>query len=43
MKASDYLTEMVQRFTVDGNMEYLDGYFTEAVETNRREKAISKM
>ena len=43
MEASDYLTEMVQRFTVDGNMEYLDGYFTEAFETNRREKAISKM
>ena len=43
MEASDYLTEMVQRFTVDGNMKYMDGYFTEAFETNRRENAIAKM
>ena len=43
MDASDYLTESVQRFTVNGDMEFLDNYFTEAFETNRREQAISKM
>lgn len=43
MDASDYLTENVQRFTVDGNMDYLNAYFIEAFETNRREDAISKM
>ncbi len=43
MDASDYLTEKVQRFTVDGNMEYLNDYFTEAFVTNRREKAIALM
>lgn len=43
MDASDYLTEKVQRFTVDGRMEYLNEYFKEANETNRREHAIEKM
>lgn len=43
MDASDYLTEKVQRFTLDGNMEYLEDYFTEAFITNRREKAIAQM
>lgn len=43
MDASDYLTEKVQRFTVDGNMQYLEEYFEEAFETNRREDAIEKM
>ena len=43
MDASDYLTESVQRFTVDGNVRFLNDYFTEAFETNRREDAIEKM
>ncbi len=43
MDASDYLTEKVQRFTVNGNTQYMFEYFTEAFETNRREGAISTM
>ena len=43
MEASDYLTERVQRFTVDGNRRFMDEYFTEALEANRREKALAKM
>ncbi len=43
MDASDYLTEKVQRFTVQGDMKFLEEYFTEAFETNRREEAIEKL
>ncbi len=43
MDASDYLTEKVQRFTINGDMQYLDDYFTEAFETNRREAAVAIM
>lgn len=43
MDASDYLTEQVQRFTVTADRQFLDQYFTEAFETNRREDALSKM
>lgn len=43
MNASDYLTESVQRFTVRGDMTFLEDYFTEAFEANRREEAIQKM
>lgn len=43
MDASDYLTEQVQRFTISGDRLFLDRYFTEAFETNRREDALSKM
>ena len=43
MEASDYLTEMVQRFTVKGDRYFMDQYFTEAFESNRREAAIEKM
>ena len=43
MDASDYLTDRVQRFTVDGDIRFLNDYFTEAFETNRRESAIEKM
>ena len=43
MDASDYLTERVQRFTVNGDMQFLEEYFTEAFETNRREEAVSRM
>ncbi len=43
MDASDYLTEKVQRFTIDGDLTYMDEYFTEAFETQRREEAVAKM
>ena len=43
MDASDYLTERVQRFTVNGDPRFMNEYFTEAFETNRREHAIEKM
>ena len=43
LDASDYLTENVQRFTVHGEMKFLEGYFTEAFEANRREAAVKKM
>ncbi len=43
LDASDYLTENVQRFTVRGEMKFLEGYFTEAFEANRREAAVKKM
>ena len=43
MDASDYLTERVQRFTVNGDMRFLREYFTEAFETARRESAIETM
>lgn len=43
MDASDYLTEMVQRFTLAGEREYMDNYFEEADVTQRREKAIETM
>ena len=43
MDASDYLTEKVQRFTVQGEMQFLEEYFTEALESKRREEAIDKM
>lgn len=43
MDASDYLTEKVQRFTVDGNTAFMNEYFYEAFQLNRREEAIIKM
>ena len=43
MDASDYLTEKVQRFTVDGDMRFLTEYFAEAFESQHREEAIKKM
>lgn len=43
MDASDYLTERVQRFTINGDMRFLDQYFEEAFKANRREDALSKM
>ncbi len=39
-RASDYLTEMMQDFTVTGDREYLDNYFIEAKVTKRRENAL---
>ena len=41
--ASDYLSECVQRFTISGDPRFLDEYFTEVFESNRREEAISKL
>ena len=43
MDASDYLTESVQRFTLNGDIRFLEQYFTEAFESHRREEAISQM
>lgn len=43
MDASDYLTESVQRFTVQGDMQYLEAYFTEAFEAQHREEAIAAL
>ncbi len=43
MDASDYLTEQVQRFTINGDRRFMDQYFTEAFESNRREQALSIM
>ena len=43
MDAADYLVEMVQRYTLDGNSVYLHQYFDEAFDARRREDAIEKM
>lgn len=43
MDASDYLTESVQRFTINGNMRFLHDYFDEAFRAKRREEAINIM
>ncbi len=43
MDASDYLTENVQRFTACGDRKFMDQYFEEALEANRREEALEKM
>ena len=43
MDASDYLTENVQRFTINGDMRFLDEYFIEAFAAKHREEAIARM
>ena len=43
MEASDYLTEMVQRFTLDGDPQYMEKYFEEAFTSKRRENAVVSM
>ena len=43
LKASDYLTEEAQCYTVLGMREHLDNYFTESLETRQRERAIEIM
>ena len=43
MDASDYLTEMVQRFCVLGDEQFMNEYFSEAFEANRREEAVARM
>ena len=40
---SDYLTEAVRCFTETGKREYLDDYFTEALVTRRRDRAVETM
>lgn len=43
MDASDYLTEMAQRFSVQGDRKYMDAYFDEAFNTRRRQHALEVM
>ena len=43
MEASDYLTEMAQRFTLDGDPQYMNNYFEEAFTSKRRENAVVSM
>jgi len=43
MDAADYLTEMAQRYALDGNSIYLHSYFEEELETRRREAAIEQI
>ena len=43
MEASDYLTEMVQRFTIYGDSRFMNQYFMEAFASKRREKALSEL
>ena len=43
MEASDYLTEMAQRFTMEGDMQYVNNYFEEAFVSRRREASITSM
>ncbi|MBQ8093243.1 MAG: GGDEF domain-containing protein [Clostridia bacterium] len=43
MDASDYLTEKVQRFSVEGDIRYVSDYFSEAFEANHREDALRRM
>ena len=43
MEASDYLTESVQRFTLTGDVKYLNQYFEEANVSKRRDQALMTM
>lgn len=43
MEASDYLTENVQRFTLNGDVKYMNKYFEEANVSQRRKRAIDSM
>ncbi|MBR1485856.1 MAG: diguanylate cyclase, partial [Synergistaceae bacterium] len=43
LDASDFLTESVQRFTINGNMRFLNDYFREAFDQKHREEAINIM
>lgn len=43
MDASNYLTEQVQRFTINGDIHFLEQYFEEVFEVDRRGEAILKM
>lgn len=41
--ASDYLTEQVRTYVLTANREYLDNYFTEAIDNKHREKALETL
>ena len=43
LKASDYLTEEAQCYSVVGDRKHLDNYFQEAQQTRRREHALEVM
>ena len=43
LRASDYLTEQAQRYTVIGDRKLLDNYFHETETVKRREKALRVM
>ena len=43
LKASDYLTEQAQCYTVIGDRRHLDGYINETENVRRREQAIERM
>ncbi len=43
MEASDYLTERVQRFTINGERRFLDEYFNEAFNDKNRDEALNKL
>ena len=43
MDASDYLTECVQRFTINGDTHFMELYFTETFDSQRREEAVRRM
>lgn len=43
LDASDYLTDQVQLFAIDGEREYMDNYFREAFESRRREEALERL
>ena len=43
MNASDYLTEMAQRYTDRGDPKYLNAYFEEAYYSKRRQEALEIM
>ena len=41
--ASDYLTDQIRLFVVNGKKEFLDNYFEEANVTKRRDKALEAL
>ena len=43
MDASDYLTEMVQRFAVTGDSRFMEQYYFEAFASKRREQALAEL
>lgn len=43
MEASDYLTDSARAFAATGDVKYLDDYFAESKEIQRREKAVENM
>ena len=43
MDASDYLTEMVQRFAITGDPRFMQQYYFEAFASKRREQALAEL